>query len=450
MTMIKTTNLRYQLPKKAIKGDCPQCSPKYRKTLSRFIDTRTGEPLPELYGRCDRESNCGYFCSPYEKGPLGMSYADQIYQQWKEANPMVQQNYSHHRTSAVRANHIKRFAIEPLIPIRLQVIPDEIFTKSLSRFDGNSFAISLQNYFGESIATDLLTMFQVGSSRCWNDAGASVFWLIDELGRKRGAQVKLFDYSFHTVKYVDKEGRKRSRTSWVHSILAYQYDKAKKPRPDWLKAYIDQGEFAPCLFGLLQLLNAPRDLPIGLVEAPKTSILCTPYFPQFIWMAVIGRSYLNAERLAPLYGRQIVLFPDLSIDGKDYQYWQDKAAQLSQQGFNVIVSDYLESHATDEQRAKGYDLADFLLSSPWSGPPTLPKRISQANNDKARRIQDTVKTSDLLQVILPANFQLPALIWQYWKLFARPPLYWNKIATHIALVRCLASEVETSLRSSKR
>ncbi|GAB4042281.1 hypothetical protein GCM10028774_53880 [Spirosoma jeollabukense] len=70
--------LRYQLPRKAVKGDCPQCGPRHRRTLSRYVDTQTSDPLPELYGRCDRESNCGYHLSPYHKGASGLSYHDEL------------------------------------------------------------------------------------------------------------------------------------------------------------------------------------------------------------------------------------------------------------------------------------------------------------------------------------------------------------------------------------
>ncbi|MFD2937623.1 PG0870-related protein [Spirosoma flavum] len=44
--------------------------PKHRKTLSRYVDTQTGEPLPGKYGRCDQESNCGYHLKPYYKGEV--------------------------------------------------------------------------------------------------------------------------------------------------------------------------------------------------------------------------------------------------------------------------------------------------------------------------------------------------------------------------------------------
>ena len=107
---------------------------------------------------------------------------------------------------------------------------------------------------------------------------------------------------------------------------------------------------------------------MAVVEAPKTAVLCTPYFPQFTWLAVGALSYLNAERLAPLRGRNVVLFPDLSTGGKVFNEWNRKAGELNRHGLNVATSNYLETQATDEQRAAGYDLADYLLEG-WNGYP---------------------------------------------------------------------------------
>lgn len=364
MKTLYTSILRYRLPQKAIKGDCPICGPKHRKTLSRYVDTQTGEPLPDIYGRCDRESNCGYHLSPYHKSPAGISYSDEVYQLAQQTKGLINSFPQRHRSMN---NNIVNSA--PITGKKLVYsLPDEVFNKSLGHYHQNQFARLLENHFGAEVAEQLLHRFKIGTSKYWNQSGACVFWLIDEQGRKRGGQVKLFDESFHTVKYVDQDGRKRSRTNWVHAVLTYQYKKAGQPQPDWLSAYVEQGEFAPCLFGLPQLELAPIDKPVALVEAPKTAVLCTPHFQQFTWLAVIGRSYLNAERLAPIKERSIVLFPDLSVDGKDYAYWKAKADSLRQQGFNIMVSDFLERIATDEDRAKGMDLADFLLKPDPSQP----------------------------------------------------------------------------------
>ena len=133
-------------------------------------------------------------------------------------------------------------------------------------------------------------------------------------------------------------GEKRSRTTWVHSAFARRCDEKKLPYPAWLTAYLDERnnvQKSPCLFGLPQLLTAPKDQPVAIVEAPKTAVISTPYFPGFIWLAVGALSYLNAERLAPVRDRKIELFPDLSRDGSAFDRWNRVAGDLLAQVFRL-------------------------------------------------------------------------------------------------------------------
>jgi hypothetical protein len=51
------------------------------------------------------------------------------------------------------------------------------------------------------------------------------------------------------------------------------------------------------------------------------------------------------------------------------------AEGLRQAGFSVEVSEYLERHATDEQKRAGLDLADFLLMPDVAPPAELPAPI---------------------------------------------------------------------------
>ncbi|QMW02298.1 DUF6371 domain-containing protein [Spirosoma foliorum] len=390
-------SFRYKLPKKAVKGDCPECGPKHRRTLSRYIDTQTGDPLPDTYGRCDRESNCGYHLSPYHKGTSGLSYHDEqkavegighIPKDWFRIagkqkrngiprNGFIQCLMQMEGASSEQAEKVAAFIFDkpdrdasPVVePPQVFCIPEDIYKASLGHYDRNQLARLLKLHLGQETANALLERFLIGTSSRW--PGACVFWYIDEQNRKRGGQIKLFGDDFHTAKYKDHQGETRSKTSWVHSALAHRLRENNLPYPEWLTAYMDGQnavEKSPCLFGLPQLKTAPVEKPIAIVEAPKTAILCSHYFPDFIWMAVGGKSYLNADRLAPLKGRKIALFPDLNAyydlaneKGQVNKGWLSKAEELRAKGFSLTVSDFLEQRATDEDRAKGLDLADYLL-----------------------------------------------------------------------------------------
>ncbi len=390
------SSFRYQLPKKAIKTDCPNCGPKHRKTLSRYVDTQTGEPLPERYGRCDRESNCGYHLNPYQKGPSGLSYHDEVKarsslgpipKSWFSIAARQKHQGDSKQTIITRLIHQENATpeqaervvtylfdkpdagpslAEPTPPTQVFTIPDTVLQQSLGHYERNQFAWLLRRHFGAGVAEDLLKRFNIGTSGRW--PGACVFWYIDEQQRIRGGQIKLFDDTFHTVKYVVKEGEKRTRTTWVHSAYARRCDQQNQPYPDWLTDYMDERndvQKSPCLFGLPQLLTAPSDQPVAIVEAPKTAVIGTLYFPGFIWLAVGALSYLNAERLAPVRGRKIELYPDLSKDGSAFDRWNRVAGELLAQGFNITVSTYLEDNATETEKAAGLDMADFLLEQ-WN------------------------------------------------------------------------------------
>ncbi|WP_179948640.1 DUF6371 domain-containing protein [Spirosoma rigui] len=372
---MKASTYRYQLPQKAIKADCPDCGPRHRRTLSRYVDTRTGEPLPHIYGRCDRESNCGYHESPYTAGQSGLSYADEVFERWKQENPRAtphQQKpwnpkaYNKTKKRPISTSTQTSVTSSPSsIEHPVFCIPDEIFEQSLGHYDRNQLATLLCRRFGQSIASELLQRFQIGTSSRW--PGACVFWYIDEKGRKRGGQIKLFGDDWHTVKYFNQDGKRMTKTSWVHSALIRRLEAQQLPVPEWLTTYEQHAERSPCLFGLPQLRNAPDHKPVAIVEAPKTAILCSAHFPEFIWLAVGALSYLNTNetgmaRLMPVCSRKIVLFPDLSGDGSAYARWSRIADELGEKGFVVTVSDYLERTATDEQREAGLDLADFLLN----------------------------------------------------------------------------------------
>ena len=82
------TEHRYKFEKGSKKHYCPNCN---KKRFVRYIDTETGNYLPERYGRCDREINCQQedYNNPYLDG-----YAKAIWEQeqgnktnWKPTQP---------------------------------------------------------------------------------------------------------------------------------------------------------------------------------------------------------------------------------------------------------------------------------------------------------------------------------------------------------------------------
>jgi len=325
---------------------CPACE--HRRELARYVDTETGELLPEEFGRCNRADNCGYHLSPYHSPPGGQSYAEQV----REAEqPTAWQRPPRPRPA------LPLKPAKPAAPAAVVSIPADVMRATLGHYQHNALARLLHLHFGAGVASDILLRFNLGTSAHW--PGACVFWLVDEQRRVRGGQVVLYDETGHTVKVPSR------CTTWAHTALATRARRLGQPAPDWLTAYsAAEVPKCPCLFGLPQLATAPASQPVALVESAKTAMLCTPYLPTYVWLATMGKSYLTAERLAPVRGRRLVLFPDAGALAD----WQRRADELRGQGFTVTVSTWLESTVTPEQHAAGYDLADVVLTQ-WPGYP---------------------------------------------------------------------------------
>jgi hypothetical protein len=354
------TTTRYQLVRyttRASRTTCPAC--RKRGTFKGWVDTATGEVLPEQFGACDR-ATCGYMLSPYDKSK-GTSYAQEVYERGR-----------------VEARNNPDYKPRPYIappPPPIIPIPQEIVTASMRHYEQNTFARLLQDTFGAGEAKELLQRFHIGTSTHW--PGATVFWQHDTVGRARGGQVVLFDGQGHTAKQTVERGGEpevERCTGWVHRALAKRYKAAGQPKPQWLTDYLDAGIFSPCLFGLSQLATAPPTMKVALVEAPKTAALCAGYFPEMLWMATGTLSQLTADRLAPLRGRNIVLYPDMSPPDMPFEKsalgkWQKRAEELNAAGFSIAVDSY-ESDATPEQRHSKWDLADIILEQHAGYPPS--------------------------------------------------------------------------------
>ena len=205
-------------------------------------------------------------------------------------------------------------------------------------------------------------LYKTGTITKGDFTGAITFPFIDAQLNVRAIQVKQFDNQNHTIK-----------TSFIHAILKYHYQKQNKSMPEWLNAYQNQEKKVSCLFGEHILPQYPNN-PVALVEAPKTCLYASLYFglpdaspASIIWLGVYNLSSLTFDKIQSLAGRQVILFPDLSKEGVAFAQWTEKSKAFSKMlpGTNFIVSDLLEKNSLPEERVKGLDLADFIISQDW-------------------------------------------------------------------------------------
>jgi hypothetical protein len=201
----------------------------------------------------------------------------------------------------------------------------------------NNFYVFLKSLLGEERADVIRYAYFLGQTK----RGATVFPLIDEKARIRSG--KIMQYKLLDDKTVagglnakrDKDGK----IGWIHSALK-------------IKGFV----FEKCLFGLHLILDFPKRK-IAVVESEKTAMICSVYMPDFTWMAIGGKG-LNIRNFEPIRQFPIMLFPDLNAT----EEWKE-TAHLWKGKFNITVSDYLESVATEQQKKDGLDIADFLIGN---------------------------------------------------------------------------------------
>jgi hypothetical protein len=339
-----TEKHRYSLEKSSKKHHCPECT---KKRFVRYIDKEVGEYLPEQYGRCDREMNCGYHLSPYKNG-----YAKAI---WEGKN----------RGKAGWGPQRPYPEKKPLNKPELACIPDEVLRHTRAGYERNLFIQNLLTQvtfpFGVQDIEKVISLYHLGTVQNGYRSGATTFPFIDVAGNVRAIQVKQFDEQNRTI-----------GTDFLHSIIDKHYHKKNKPLPDWLRAYNQNETKVSCLFGEHLLSKYPYN-PIALVEAPKTAIYGTLYlgFPEhptnLLWLAVYNLSSLTLDKCKALEGRNVILFPDLSKDGKAFELWSGKAIEIQKrlQGTTFQVSNLLERLAPEQDKVQGKDIADYLIKQDW-------------------------------------------------------------------------------------
>ncbi|UAB84353.1 hypothetical protein INR75_19720 [Zunongwangia sp. SCSIO 43204] len=290
---------KYSLDRGSKKFTCPAC---HRKTFVKFIDNETGSYVDQMYGRCDREQKCGYFCTPD-------SSENTFLHRRKESKPEL--------PTYISLEHL-----------------DKYFNSKYE--DQNNFIISLNKILDAQRIRKVVNDYFISTCFYWNN-WATIFWQIDQFENVRSGQVIL--YNANDGKRVKKPFK---HITWMHSILQKNGE-------------IQTFNLKQCLFGL-HLINDFPDKNIAIVEAPKTACIMSAVYPKFLWMATCGLSNLSPEKFKPIKEKKIILYPDLGA----YDVWSEKAKALKKFGYQIEVSNLLEVKCKDYP--KGLDIADFFVT----------------------------------------------------------------------------------------
>ena len=240
------TQYKHHLDKSSKKFNCPKCG---KKRFVQYIETETGNYAESQYGRCDRETSCGYSMYPNNNSILNYEY----------------------------------IAPEPLIP---SYIEKEILQKTLTKYEINPLTTYLYRHYDEDKVNVTIDKYQVGTSNQFNNS--TVFWQMDYTGNIRSG--KIMDYDTSTGKRrKNKDGK--PLIHWAHSVLK-----------------IPNYNLKQCLFGLHLLNDNVKQ--VAIVESEKTALIMSIEFPQYTWMSTGSLRGFKYEYLAPLKEKDIIAFPD--------------------------------------------------------------------------------------------------------------------------------------------
>ena len=265
----------------------------------------------------------------------------------------------------------------------------EMWRKSLSINSSFCKALVSTGYLTWQQMLDAVCRYRLGADR----KGRVIFWQIDRDERICDGKVMAYGPDCHRLK------EKEHAPTWVSALLAKRHGGKQEgdivrhclfglhllhPRNAWLAGQTPP-DF-PCLgtaqaddSKLLwqdgsevqpgQALGSRKGgselPPVAVVEAEKTAVILSAYYPQYVWLATGGLFEVQPEKFRPLRGRKVILFPDADPDGKAYAYWFEAAQQVMAQLYwddspPIRVSALLEQHATADQRRRKIDLVEFI------------------------------------------------------------------------------------------
>ena len=235
---------RYQLDKTSKKFHCPQCG---KKRFVRYIEIETSNYAESIYGRCDRETSCGYLTYPNNESIIDYNFV---------APPPPEPTY----------------------------MDNEVKEKTLKKYDINPLAIYLiKNRYDKDTVISTLLKYQVGTANMFN--GSTIYWQTDHTGNTRTGKVMAYD--------IEKGKRVKGKFSitWAHKAIDLPNFNLKQ-----------------CLFGLHLIESESKK--IAIVESEKTAIIMSIEIPSETWMATGSLQGFKYEFLAPIKNYEIIAFPD--------------------------------------------------------------------------------------------------------------------------------------------
>ena len=259
---------------------------------------------------------------------------------WRQNNNQTKIN--HQQTTSIQPTTMQPFTTLPTANTIKRI--DYKWVEKFKQGQDSSFHRSV-------VASGLLTAEELQAASEIFHLGTTkdkrvVYWQIDAEGRVRDGKLMAYDERCHRVKPGEHDTRRS--VSWA----GYEFRQCGLLDRNW--------EATHCLFGLHQLNSRPDDM-VCIVEAEKTAVICSQKFKDSIWMAAGGLEQLNVDKLRPLIGRQVILYPDTDPEGEAFKKWYDIAWRARcELEMDIAICNVLEENATPEQKEAKIDLVDFI------------------------------------------------------------------------------------------
>ena len=336
---------------KTTRHTCPQCEVKECFTL--YFDGNTHQPINKRVGKCNRESKCGYHYTP---------------KQFFIDNPLSTVE-TRHASSEISNQIIKK--VTPPQPVG--TIPFTYVERSASyqsnfvRFLCDFLTIEQMTIIGEKYALGATKSSEV------------IYWQIDINGKVRTG--KIMQYNPETGKRIKHES---GAIDWVHSKL-----KKSCTLPE-------DYNLQQCFFGE-HLLGLHPEATVCIVESEKSALISAAIFPDEIWLAAGGINGLQEEKCKVLENRTVILYPDLNA----FEKWNEKLLLIKNQcSCEITVSTLLEDIATPQAKAKGLDVADFMIKQLKNKQPDKTPDKLQIQSRFSPELQSVIDENPVLLLLL--------------------------------------------------
>ena len=334
---------------------CPECGQKQSFTL--YLDGNTNEPIHRTVGKCNRESKCGYHYTPKQYFLDNPSLSPPLGGGWVGSACHVSKQPTHTFAPPQPAGSIHFSFVEKSASYRSNFVRFlcEILTDKQLEFIAEHYALG---------ATKNKEV---------------IFWQIDIHGKVRTG--KIMQYNPETGKRIKHES---GAIDWVHSKL-----KKSGTLPE-------DYNLQQCFFGE-HLLTIYPEATICIVESEKSALISAAIFPNFLWLASGGIQGLAVDKCKVLKDRTVILYPDLNAFDK----WSEKAILIKNQcSCEITVSTLLEDIATHEAKAKGLDVADFMINQLTSKPKIKPIEVAPVQSRFSPELEQMTEINPALLLLI--------------------------------------------------